>query len=228
MTMPFYVPPEQLMQDRAEFARKGIAKGRSILAIEYATGILIVAENPSRALNKIGEVYDKIAFAGVGKYNEFESLRVAGIRHADVKGFNYGREDVNAKGLANAYAQTLGTVFTNQPKPFEIELLIAEVGNEADDNRLFRIRYDGTLGDERDFCAIGGQEEELTEVLRDRYESGLSLDAAVAMAIGAFEAVEERTIPSNEWEAAVVDRENGRRSFRRLTADEIEAARNRS
>ena len=226
MTMPFYVPPEQLMQDRAEFARKGIAKGRSILAVEYDTGILIVAENPSRALNKIGEVYDKIAFAGVGKYNEFEALRVAGIRHADVKGFNYGREDVNAKGLANAYAQTLGAVFTNQPKPYEIELLVAEVGGEPDQNRLFRIRYDGTLGDEQDFCAIGGQEEELTEVLRERFTADLSLSDAVKMAIGAFESVEERTIPSNEWEAAVVDRSNGRRSFRRLTSDEVDAARN--
>ncbi len=225
MTMPFYVPPEQLMQDRAEFARKGIAKGRSILALEYDNGILIVAENPSRALNKIGEVYDNIAFAGVGKYNEFESLRVAGIRHADVKGFNYGREDVNAKSLANAYAQTLGTVFTNQPKPFEIELLVAEVGKEPEDNRLFRIRYDGTLGDERDFCAIGGQEDELTAVLRERYQAGLPLDGALNMAIKAFEAVEERTIASNEWEAAVVERGGGRRSFRRLSPQDIEAAR---
>ena len=225
MTMPFYVPPEQLMQDRAEFARKGIAKGRSILALEYDTGILIVAENPSRALNKIGEVYDRIAFAWVGKYNEFEALRVAGIRHADVKGFNYWREDVNAKGLANAYAQTLGAVFTNQPKPYEIELLVAEVGPEADDNRLFRIRYDGTLGDERDFCAIGGQEEELTEVLRERFAANASLADSIGLAIGAFEAVEERSIPSNEWEAAVVDRGNGRRAFRRLDASEREAAR---
>ncbi|MFH2072109.1 MAG: proteasome subunit alpha, partial [Actinomycetota bacterium] len=145
MTVPYYVPPEQMMKDRAEFARKGIARGRSIVAVEYVDGIVIVAENPSGSLQKIGELYDRIAFAGVGKYNEFEALRVAGIRHADLKGYAYAREDVTAKGLANAYAQTLGHIFTQEIKPYEVEVMVAEAGRSADDNRIFRVTYDGTL-----------------------------------------------------------------------------------
>ncbi|NNJ47635.1 MAG: proteasome subunit alpha, partial [Acidimicrobiia bacterium] len=144
MTLPYYVPPEQLMKDRAEFAQKGIAKGRSIIAVEYADGVLMLAENSSRALNKIGEIYDRMAFAGVGKYNEFEALRVAGIRHADLKGYSYGRSDVAAKSLANAYSQTLAAVFTESVKPYEIEILIVEVGDDPEGTSLFRVRYDGT------------------------------------------------------------------------------------
>ncbi|HSO49280.1 MAG TPA: proteasome subunit alpha, partial [Acidimicrobiia bacterium] len=165
MTIPFYVAPEQLVRDKAEFARKGIARGRSIIAVDYADGVLLLAENPSKALHKISEVYDRIAFAGVGKYNEFETLRKAGIRQADLMGYLYSREDVTAMGLATAFAQTLGAIFTREPKPFEVEVLIAEISEDGSEHRLFRVTYDGTLYDERNFVAIGGKAEQLTEGL---------------------------------------------------------------
>jgi len=222
MTMPFYVPPEQLVKDRAEYARKGIARGRSIVAMEYADGVLLLAENPSRTLYKISEIYDRIAFAGVGKYNEFEALRVAGIRHADLKGYLYGRPDVAAKGLANAFSQTLGNIFTHEIKPYEVEILVAEVGINGENNRLFKVTYDGTLYDERGFCAIGGQAEELTTALEERYNDPASLSAAAQMVAGAFEQVEQRDIEG--WEAAALDRTRERRTFRRLTPEEIAAA----
>ena len=225
MTFPYYVPPEQLMKDRAEFAQKGIAKGRSIIVVEYADGVLMLAENSSRALNKIGEIYDRMAFAGVGKYNEFEALRVAGIRHADLKGYSYGRSDVAAKSLANAYSQTLAAVFTESVKPYEIEILIVEVGDEPQDTSLFRVRYDGTLVDVEGFCAIGGKEDELTAHMKTRYQSGMDLPSAIRFAGEAFESVEARQIGPDEWEAAVLDRTNGRRMFRRLSAEDITAAR---
>jgi proteasome alpha subunit len=224
MTVPYYVPPEQLMKDRAEFARKGIARGRSIAAIEYADGILLVAENPSGALQKISEIYDRIAFAGVGKYYEFEALRVAGIRHADLKGYAYAREDVTAKGLANAYSQSLGHIFTQDVKPYEVEIMVAEVGLEPIDNRLFRVTYDGTLYDERRFCAIGGQDEQLIALLEERFVEGAPLNDAIRWAKEAFDAVEERDIAPDGWEAAVVDRTLGRRTFRRLGAEELAGA----
>lgn len=225
MTLPYYVPPEQLMKDRAEFAQKGIARGRSIIAIEYLDGVLMLAENASRALNKIGEIYDRMAFAGVGKYNEFEALRVAGIRHADLKGYSYGRSDVSAKSLANAYSQTLASVFTETVKPYEIEILIVEIGDTPEETSLFRVRYDGTLVDEEGFCAIGGQEDELTEHMKGRFESGQDLHSALRFAAESFETVETRQIGPEEWEAAVLDRTNGRRTFRRLSKEEISAAR---
>ena len=225
MSLPYYVPPEQLMRDRAEFAQKGIARGKSIIAVEYADGVLMLAENSSRALNKISEIYDRMAFAGVGKYNEFEALRVAGIRHADMKGYAYGRGDVAAKSLANAYAQTLGAVFTESVKPYEIEILIVEVGENGPDTGLFRVRYDGTLVDETHFCAIGGHEEELTQALSNGYQDGMDLSGAIRAAAAAFETVEEKAIGPEDWEAAVLDRTNGRRMFRRISAEEIAAAR---
>ena len=157
MTVPFYVPPEQLMKDRAEYARKGIARGKSIAAVEYAAGILILAENPSGTLHKIGEIYDRIAFAGVGKYSEFETLRVAGIRHADLKGYSYARSDVTAKSLANAYSHALGQIFTQEVKPYEVGIMLAEVGDSTEENLLFKITYDGTLFAEDHVAAIGGQ-----------------------------------------------------------------------
>jgi len=223
MTVPFYVPPEQLMKDRAEYARKGIARGKSIAAVEYADGILLVAENPSGTLHKIGEIYDRIAFAGVGKYSEFETLRVAGIRHADLKGYSYARSDVTAKSLANAYSHALGQIFTQEVKPYEVGIMVAEVGETSEANLLFKITYDGTLSAEDDVAAIGGQEEQLTAHLRQSFRPGASLPEAVGWAVAAFQAALSRTLQLNEWEAAVVDRTLGRRAFRRLAAEEMTA-----
>jgi len=221
VTVPYYVPPEQLMKDRAEFARKGIARGRSIVAAEYADGVVVVAENPSGSLQKIGELYDRIAFAGVGKYTEFEALRVAGIRHADLKGYSYAREDVTAKGLANAYAQTLGHIFTQEVQPYEVEVMVAEIGRSEEDSRIFRVTYDGTLYADQRVSAIGGQDEELRGRLDAAFEPGAPLSAALGWARAAFQEERDEEIPPEAWEAAVVDRTLGRRGFRRLTPEEI-------
>jgi len=219
MSVPFYVAPEQLVRDKAEFARKGIARGRSILAIEYENGVLLLAENPSRALQKISEMYDRIAFAGVGKYNEFETLRKAGIRQADVMGYLYSRDDVTAMGLATAFSQTLGHIFSHEMKPYEVEIIIVEVGVEASENRLFKISYDGTLFDQRDVVAIGGKADALEQAVRSSTTDAMTLQDAVRIGIEAFHQVEGRD--SEGWEAGVLERGNGRRAFRRLTPEEI-------
>lgn len=225
MTMPIYVPPEQLIKDRAEFARKGISRGRAIIAVEFADGVLLIGENPSATLHKIGEIYDRVAFAGVGRFNEFETLRVAGIRYADLKGYSYGRTDVTAKGLANAYASTLGQIFTHEIKPYEAEVLVVEVGREPTDTAIYRVQFDGTLRHETGFGAIGGNDERLMEQLGDAFEQGLSLEAAIRLAAGAIESVEEREVAAGDWEAAVLDRNLERRKFRRLDRDEVATAR---
>lgn len=224
MTVPFYVPPEQLMKDRAEYARKGIARGKSIAAVEYADGILLLAENPSGTLHKIGEIYDRIAFAGVGKYSEFETLRVAGIRHADLKGFSYARTDVTAKSLGNAYSHALGQIFTQEVKPYEVGIMLAEVGDTSAENLLFKITYDGTLSAEDDVAAIGGQEEQLTAHLKQSFRAEAPLAEAVQWAVAAFQAAAPRTFQPDDWEAAVVDRTLGRRAFRRLSVAELGGA----
>jgi proteasome alpha subunit len=216
VSLPFYVPPEQQVRDKAEFARKGIARGRSIAVIEYVNGLLILAENPSTALKKISEVYDRIAFAGVGRYNEFETLRKAGIRQADLMGYLYSRDDVKAQALATTFSEALGAIFSRELKPYEVEVLIAEVGEP---NRIYRISYDGTLNDERRVTAIGGKAEALTEALRQGWSEGLSLEDAVALGKSAFRTSEARD--PEGWEAAVLDRTNGRRAFRRLTAEQL-------
>jgi proteasome alpha subunit len=219
VTIPFYVAPEQLVRDKAEFARKGIARGRSILAIDYANGVLLLAENPSTALHKISEVYDRIAFAGVGKYNEFETLRKAGIRQADLMGYLYSRDDVTAMGLATAFAQTLGVIFTRDPKPFEVEILLAEISDDGAEHRLFKVTYDGTLNDERKYVAIGGKADQLTEALEELWSEDLSLEEAFNIGTEAFRRAEGRE--SEGWELAVLETGNGRRSFRRLDPDEL-------
>ena len=222
MTIPFYVAPEQLVRDKAEFARKGIARGRSIVAVDYADGVLILAENPSTALHKISEVYDRIAFAGVGRYNEFETLRKAGIRQADLMGYLYSRHDVTAMGLATAFAQTLGMIFTRDPKPFEVEILIAEISEDGGEHRLFRVTYDGTLLDERKFVAIGGKAEDLTEALDELWHEGMTLQEAFDAGAEAFRRAEGRD--PEGWEIAVLDQTNGRRAFRRIDPAEMAAS----
>src|SRR5919109_3181406 len=167
-----YVSPDQLMKDRSEYAHKGIARGRSVIGIEYRDGLLFIAENPSATLHKISEIYDRIAFAGVGKYSEFEDLRIAGIRLADLRGYSYGREDVNAKTLANAYSQALSTIFTQQMKPYEVEILVGQVGDTPGENELYHVLFDGSVTDEHGFVGIGGRAEEVTESLKDRYAEG--------------------------------------------------------
>jgi proteasome alpha subunit len=221
MTMPFYVSPEQVMKDRADYARKGIARGRSLVALESADGIVIVAENPSRTLFKISEIYDRIAFAGVGKYNEFEMLKIAGVRHADLKGYSYSREDVNARGLANAYAQTLGQVFTHEMKPYEVEILVAQVGATTDDDELFHILYDGTVMDEERFTVLGGQAESIAESLETRYETGLSVADAVKLGASVLADPDQSTLTPNQLEVGVLQREAAGRTFRRVKGDEL-------
>jgi proteasome alpha subunit len=221
VTFPIYVPPEQQVRDKAEFARKGIARGRSILAVDYVNGVLLLAENPSTTLHKISEVYDRIAFAGVGKYNEFETLRKAGVRHADLMGYLYSREDVTAMGLATAFAQTLGMIFTREMKPFEVEVMIVEISEDGTEHRLFRITYDGTLYDERNFVAIGGKAEQLVESLQELWVDDMPLERALEIGVDAFRRAEGREMEG--WEAAVLDLSNGRRAFRRLSPEELPA-----
>src|SRR5947209_14624040 len=163
MSMPFYVAPEQVMKDRADYARKGIARGRALIAMRYADGILICAENTSNTLHKVSEIYDRIAFAGVGRYSEFDQLRIAGVRHADLKGYSFSREDVDARSLANAYAQILNNVFTHEIKPLEVEILVAELGVEPSGDQLFHILYDGTVMDEDHHSVLGGEADAMTE-----------------------------------------------------------------
>jgi len=188
MSQQFYVSPEQIMKDRADFARKGIARGRSVVVLSCAAGIALVAENTSNSLHKIGEIYDRIAFAAVGKYNEFESLRQAGVRYADVRGYSYDRSDVTARGLASVYAQSLGSVFTAEQKPFEVELAVAEVGATQAGDHIFRLTFDGSITDERSFVAMGGRSDRVTEVLRSGWRADLTLGEALRLATRALAA----------------------------------------
>jgi proteasome alpha subunit len=218
--MPFYVAPEQVMKDRADYARKGIARGRSLAAMSYDDGILICAENPSNTLRKVSEIYDRIAFAGVGKYNEFDQLRIAGVRHADLKGYSFSREDVDARGLANQYAQILGQIFTHEMKPLEVEILVAEIGESPDEDQMFHILYDGTVMDETGFTVLGGEAETLAERLQEVYEPNCTL-AQAAKAAAAALAGPDRELSAADLEVAVLARSNGRRTFRRLDDDEV-------
>ncbi len=221
-----YVAPEQMMKDRSEYAHKGIARGRSVVGLEFADGLLFLAENSSTTLHKISEVYDQIAFAGVGKYSEFEELRIAGIRLADLRGYQYGREDVKARDLANAYSQALSSIFTQQMKPYEIELLVGEVDGDQNGTSIYHVLFDGSVSDEQGFVAMGGHAEELTDALKDRYEPGWDLATAVKTAVQTLATVPEtREVPAEQIEAGVLDRtRTHRRKFRRLERSEIEAA----
>jgi proteasome alpha subunit len=220
MSMPFYVAPEQVMKDRADYARKGIARGRALVAVRYDDGIALVAENPSNTLRKISEIYDRIAFAGVGKYNEFDQLRVAGVRAADLKGFQYSRDDVDARSLANQYAQILGQIFTHEMKPMEVEILVAEVGAHGADDQLFHILYDGTVMDERNYSVLGGDAEAINGRLAEVDVAGLTLGGAVQAATKALSGP-DRSLTPDDLEVAVLARSNGRRCFRRLSDDEV-------
>ena len=231
--MPFYVSPEQIIKDKADYARKGIARGRSVVVMQYADGILFVAENPSRALHKISEIYDRIAFAAVGKYNEFENLRQAGVRLADLRGYSYDRRDVTGRGLANAYAQTLGTIFTEAAKPYEVEIVVAEVGTTTEEDQLYRLTFDGSVADEHGFVAMGGSAEQISSGLTERYHDGLSLQDALNLGVELLSAdgTESRSLSSNQLEVAVLDRTRARRSFRRIVGarlDEMLSTANKS
>mgnify|MGYP006286141103 CR=1 FL=1 len=220
MSVPFYVSPEQIMRDKADFARKGIARGRSVIVLQYDEGIAFVAENPSRALHKISELYDRIGFAAVGKYNEFESLRVAGVRLADLRGYSYDRSDVTGRSLANAYAQTLGTIFTETPKPFEVEIVVAEVGSGPADDQLYRLMFDGSVADEHGYVAMGGSAEPITAALSAEWREGMDLGQCVRLAVRLLGEHGEdlvRALGPAQLEVAVLDRHRPRRTFQRLS-----------
>ena len=224
MSVPFYVSPEQIMRDKADFARKGIARGRSVIVMQYDAGIVFVAENPSRALHKISELYDRIGFAAVGKYNEFESLRVAGVRLADMRGYSYDRSDVTGRSLANAYAQTLGTIFTETNKPFEVEIVVAEVGEAPADDQLYRLMFDGSVADEHGFVAMGGQAEPITAGLQQDWRDGMSLTEAIRLAHRMLEThagEAQRTLAASDLEVAILDRSRPRRTFQRVNTGRL-------
>jgi proteasome alpha subunit len=247
--MPLYASPEQLMRERSELARKGIARGRSVVVLKYSGGVLFVAENPSATLHKVSEIYDRIGFAAVGRFSEFENLRVAGIRHADLKGYQYDRRDVSARGLANAYAATLGSIFTEQLKPFEVEVCVAEVGATSAEDQLYRLTYDGSIFDEPQFIVMGGQNEKIAAKLKETFEDGLDLQAALGVAVAALRTPTQPSTSSTasssasstsssaaassangngeadpiKLEVAVLDRDRPRRSFRRLTGTVLDS-----
>ncbi|GAA3682892.1 proteasome subunit alpha [Nocardioides ginsengisoli] len=224
MSTPFYVSPEQLMKDRADFARKGIARGRSLVAVQYADGVLLVTENPSQALHKVSELYDRLAFAAVGRYNEFENLRIAGVRLADMRGYAYDRRDVTGRGLANAYAQTLGTIFSSGgEKPYEVEIFVAEVGATAADDQIYRLTYEGRVADEHGYAVMGGDADTVASYLKEHYTDGAPLDQALHVAVAALGhsadggQVQDRVIPVEDLEVAVLDRTRTQpRKFRRI------------
>jgi proteasome alpha subunit len=217
-----YVAPEQLMKDRSEYARKGISRGKSVVGIQYTDGLLFLAENPSASLHKISEIYDRIAFAGVGKYSEFEDLRIAGVRLADLRGYSYDREDVKAKDIANAYSQALSTIFTQQMKPYEVEVLVGEVTDGDGHNELYHIVFDGSVSDEHGYVGIGGHAEELTGALETAYAEGWDLANAVREGVKAISSAEGRQLEQDAFEAGILDRTRPqRRKFRRLTDDEV-------
>src|ERR1700748_2018514 len=223
--MPFYVSPEQSMRDKADYARKGIARGRSCVALQYAGGTLLVAPNPSSALHKISEIYDRIGFAAVGRYNEYENLRKAGVTYADITGYQFDRNDVTARGIANGYAQTLGTIFTESPKPFEVEIVVAEVGARPADDQIYRITFDGSVTDEPGFVAFGGQAEQVSAALKERYSDDMSLSEAFAAALAALSAPgngERPEFTAAQLEVAILDRARDHRTFRRIRAARLE------
>jgi proteasome alpha subunit len=221
MALPYYVSPEQMMADKAEYAKKGIAKGRSIIAMEFTEGVLLVADNPSASLHKISEMYDRIAFSGAGKYNEFEMLRKAGIRHADLKGYTYSREDVTAKSLANAYSQSIGSLFSVEPKPLEVELLVVEVGQGEKPSEIYRISFDGSIIDERGVAVIGGKSEALMTFLKNRWKApAVSLRDALKLSVEALETVTNQKLGPEVLEVAVLDRTKPGRTFRRIASAE--------
>ena len=230
--MPYYASAEQVMRDRSEYARKGISRGRSVAVVTYADGVLFIAENPSSTLHKVGEIYDRIGFAAVGRYSEFESLRVAGVRLADVRGYSYNRRDVTGRVIANAYAQTLGAIFTEQMKPYEVELCVAEVGGRPEDDQLYRLTFDGSVVDEPDFVVMGGQAEAVTGHLREHFHSGMSLQDALEVGVKALSAVSPVTAAGSgnggptqltgaQLEVAVLDRRRPKRAFRRVVGSAL-------
>jgi proteasome alpha subunit len=222
VTMPFYSSVDQLLRDRSELARKGISRGRSVVVLTYAGGVLFVAENRGRALRKVSEIYDRIGFAAVGRYNEFETLRNAGIRMADVRGYSYDRRDVTGRMLANFYAQVLGSAFVDQPKPYEVELCLAAVGKDSDSDQLYRVTYDGSITDEPQFVVMGGTTDPISAKLKDTYRAGLDLRAAVAIAVEGLQSGSNGATPADRLlgvsalEVAVLDRTRPRRTFRRI------------
>jgi proteasome alpha subunit len=227
VSMPFYVSPEQVMKDKADYARKRIAQIRSGVVIDCEAGILFVAPNPSRALRKFSEMYDRIAFAAVGRYNEFESLRKAGVRYADMTGFQYDRQDVTARALANWYGQLLGSLFTDSNKPYEVEIVVAEVGTSADADEIYRITFEGSVADEHGFVVMGGQADKVAAVLKDQYTTGMSLTAAMTLAIAALsgqgDGASAEPVTSSQLEVALLERSRTHRAFRRLTGARLDA-----
>jgi len=222
VSMPFYVSPAQVMRDKAEYARQGIARGRSCVTLQYADGILMVAPNPSSALHKISEIYDRIAFAAVGRYNEYENLRKAGVTYADITGYQFDRHDVTARGIANWYAQTLGTIFTDQLKPFEVEIVVAEVGATPADDQIYRITFDGSVTDEPGFVAFGGQADQVSAALKERYADNMSLSEAFAAALAALSAPGNGEYTAAQLEVAILERARDHRTFRRIRGARLE------
>jgi proteasome alpha subunit len=234
VSFPYFISPEQAMRERSELARKGIARGRSVVALAYSGGVLFVAENPSRSLQKVSELYDRVGFAAVGRFNEFDNLRRGGIQFADTRGYAYDRRDVTGRQLANVYAQTLGTIFTEQAKPYEVELCVAEVAHfgETKSPELYRITYDGSINDEPHYVVMGGTTEPISTALNESYAENADLADAVKIAVDALRAGiasgngssgEQRTLGVSTLEVAILDTNRPRRAFRRITGTALEA-----
>ena len=237
MSMPFYVSPEQIMRDKADYAASRIARIRPCVALQYSGGILMVAPNPSTSRHKISELYDRIAFAAGGRYNEYEALRKAGVTYADITGYQFDRRDVTALGLANWYAQTLGGIFTDSTKPYEVEIVVAEVGLTPDNDQIYRITFDGSVSDEPGFVAFGGQADQVAAALKEHFHDGMTLTEALGAALAALSAppakgtgsgssagngAQATELNADQLEVAILDRARAHRTFRYLRGPRLE------
>jgi len=220
MSGSFYVNPEQLVNDKAQFAQKGIARGKSIVGAIYDNGVLLVGENTSASLNKISEIYDRIAFAGVGKYNEFDRLREGGVRWADNTGYVYSREDVDARALANFYAQHIGDVFSGDFKPLEVEILVAQLGNGVRPTKIYRIAYEGTISDEPHFAVVGGEADEVKRRFAQGDGAIVDLTKTLKNAVVAL-AGPDRTLAAEDLEVGILEDKGSRRTFERLSDNHV-------
>ena len=222
MSSQYYVSPEQLMRDKAEFAQKGIARGRAIVTIRTLEGVLFVAHNPGAALTKVSEVYDRIGFAGAGRYSEFENMRKAGVRHADVTGYSYSREDVSAKGLTDGYSQMLGNVFAHEMKPMEVDLVVAQVGETPEQDEIYRISFDGSISGEGDYTVVGGDYERVETQLSRNFTEVVDLSASMKICRDALENGTSGSLTAADFEVGMLDRRKTGRTFTRLAQKQVE------
>ncbi len=220
---------QQTLRQKADYVLDRLREGSPVVGISAQEGVLLCTVR--RSQRKIFEIYDRLAFAGLGNPSDLEAVRQLAVDFAHAEGFQRSPQDVSIQRVVGfAVSPALKRHFSDPLRlPLVLCGLFAQVGDASGDDLFYILNYDGEFSLVKHYAAVAGAAhvaERMKEALGDlkkppTYEA--ALEAAIrAWAIGFWEsrhgASEKKESSHGELEVVKPPKE---REWRELLSQEL-------